>query len=202
MRLLLTLPLLQRTSILLIIRLLTLPKQPHEPTPTPRHAVISPHKRRRKETGNLCEPLIREYPNQHTPRQTKRRNKDRNRPLHTIQTIGVNVENTASDEDDSDLQTDHDGVDEDEEQVAVDADEDVELVVESAAVELVEDLHPDKHVEDDSVELELFGGDGGVVAEDGVAGEVENQDDDDLEDGLADDHLPHLGLLVVKVKGR
>lgn len=100
------------------------------------------------------------------------------------------------------MQTDHDGVDEDEEQVAVDADKHVELVVETTAVELVEDLHPDEHVEDDGIELELFGRDGGVVAEDGVAGKVENQDDDDLEDGLADDHLPHLGLLEVRVNGR
>lgn len=84
----------------------------------------------------------------------------------------------------------------------MDADEDVELVVETTAVELVEDLHPDEHVEDYGIELELLRGDGGVVAEDGVASEVENQDDDDLEDGLADDHLPHLVLLVVDVEGR
>lgn len=82
------------------------------------------------------------------------------------------------------------------------ADKHVELVVETTAVELVEDLHPDEHVEDDGVELEFLRGDGGVVAEDRVASEVENQDDDDLEDGLADDHLPHLNLLVVKVNRR
>ena len=101
------------------------------------------------------------------------------------------------------MKTDHDAVDDDEEQVAVDTHENVELVVKTATVEFVEDLHPDEHVEDDGVELQFFGFDGCVVAEDGTTGEVEDENDDELEDGLTDDHFPHLNLLVlVGIDGR
>jgi hypothetical protein len=74
----------------------------------------------------------------------------------------------------------------------VDADKNIELVVKTSAVEFVEDLHPDKDIEDDGVELELLALDARVVVEDGTTGEVENENDDQLEDGLANDHLPHV----------
>jgi hypothetical protein len=50
------------------------------------------------------------------------------------------------------------------------------LIVETPAVELVEDLHPDEGVEDYGVEVEFLRGDGGVAVEDAVAREVEDED--------------------------
>ncbi|KAI6752433.1 hypothetical protein HG530_013802 [Fusarium avenaceum] len=162
--------------------------------PSLSHEVIRSHERWRHEVNSLCKPLIREDAHKHTPRQTESCNDNRDSPLHAIEAIGVDVENTVADEDDGDLQADHDHVDEDEEPVSVDSDKDVKLIVEATTVELVEDLHPHEDVEDDSVELELFALDAEVVVEDGAASEVQNEDDDELEDRLTDDHLPHLRL--------
>lgn len=61
----------------------------------------------------------------------------------------------------------------------MDALENVEPVVETAVVELVEDLHPDEGVEDDGVEFEAARWVGGyvVVVEDGGAGKVQEEAD-------------------------
>ena len=67
-------------------------------------------------------------------------------------------------------------------------------------LELVEDLQPTKDVEDkreQALFLVVGNVDIGVVdvvAEEGGAGEVENEGDDELADGLADDHLAHAGI--------
>lgn len=67
-------------------------------------------------------------------------------------------------------------------------------------LELVEDLQPDKRVEDEgSQTLLLVLGDlpvgvGEVVTEERGAGEVENKSDGKLTDGLADDHLHHAAV--------
>lgn len=181
-----------RRSIVLAVCLLGLLKQSGELAPNINHPAICSNKGWRNKVNDLGEPLVREYSDQHTPRQTESSNNDGDSPLNTIETVGVDIENAVTNKDDGDLESDHDAVDEDEEQVAVDADKDVKLVVEASAVEFVEDLHPDEDVEDDGVELELFGLEAGVVVKDGAAGEVENEDNDQLEDGLTDDHLPHL----------
>lgn len=67
----------------------------------------------------------------------------------------------------------------------MDPDEDVELVVQAAVVVLVEDLQPDEDVEDDGAHLGLR------VGEEVRAGEVQDEGCRHLEEGLADDHLPH-----------
>lgn len=72
------------------------------------------------------------------------------------------------------------------------ADKDIQFVIEAAAVQLVEDLHPHEDVEDYGVELEFFVGDADVVLQDGPAGEVQDEDYYELEDGLSDYHFPHL----------
>jgi hypothetical protein len=78
--------------------------------------------------------------------------------------------------DDGNLYPDHNGINGDEESIPMDAHANVEVVVEAPAVELVEDLHPDEGVEDYGAEVEFLRGDGGVVVEDAVAREVEDED--------------------------
>lgn len=107
-------------------------------------------------------------------------------------TAGRDAEGLATNKDDGNLGADHNAVDDDEEVVAVNTLKDVELIIQPTVVELVEDLHPHKGVEDHGVELELLVFVVGVIAEDGVAGEVEDQGSSQLEDCLADDHLPHV----------
>ena len=85
------------------------------------------------------------------------------------------MEDAVADAHNSDLQANHDAVDDDEEPIALNASEDVELIVQAAAVELVEDLHPNKHVEDDGIELKLFALDIRAVAKNCVALEVQNE---------------------------
>ena len=102
------------------------------------------------------------------------------------------LESTTTNENDGDLSANHDTVDADKEEVALKTSEDVELVVQTAVVEFVEDLHPDKSVEDHGVKLELLRGVVEVVFEDASTGEVENESDNQLEDRLSDDHLPHV----------
>lgn len=74
--------------------------------------------------------------------------------------------------------------------------EDVELVVETSAVDRVEDLHEHERVEDERAQLGMF-----LrllirrktkVAKYRVPSKVEDQDDDDLVDRLPEDHLVHV----------
>lgn len=110
-----------------------------------------------------------------------------------------------ADEDDEDLAANHDRVDGDEKPVSVNTLEDVELVVQAPIaihvsmqplagrgflLVLVENLHPDECVEDEGPELlQLFWC---LVVEDSRAAEIENKGDHELEDGLSDNHLPHV----------
>lgn len=109
-------------------------------------------------------------------------------PLWTTDTARDDGEGLATDENDGDLQTDHENVNEDEELIALQTLKDVVLVVQSSVVELIENLHPHKGIEDDGAELGV-----GVAREDAGAGKVQNKGDDELENSLADDHLPHVG---------
>lgn len=127
----------------------------------------------------------------HGPEHTRQCAEEADGPLDAVD--ASDLKGLAADEDNHDLPRDHDDVDDDEEGVAVNAFEDVAVVVETATVEFVEDLHPDEGVEDDCVELCLDDRVGGVVAEDGSTGEVEDKGDDELVDGLTDDHFPHVG---------
>ena len=103
-------------------------------------------------------------------------------------------EGGAADVDDERLAADHDGPNAEEPAVLEEAGEDVEVAAELARVEDVEDLAPDERVEHERAELGLvLGARVGVglvaVAEDGLAGKVEDEACDELEDGLADNHL-------------
>merc|ERR1712093_927916 len=136
---------------------------------------------------DLSEPWVGETSDEDTHWQRQRSEDNANSPLNTINS--GDGEGLATDEDDGDLSADHDTVDADEEVVAVNTSEDVELVVQTTVVELVKDLHPDEGVEDHGGELEVLFF---VVAEDLRAGEVEDEGNGQLEDGLTDDHLPHV----------
>lgn len=103
------------------------------------------------------------------------------------------VEGLSADENDCNLGADHDAVDADEEVVALDTGEYVEFVVQTSVVEFVEDLHPDKRIEHHCGQFQFLLRVGGVVAEDSLASKVEDECDCQLEDGLANDHFPHIG---------
>ena len=136
-------------------------------------------------------PSVRELANQRAPGNGNGSQSNRHAPLLAVQTR--NLEGFASDKDDEDLAADHDGVDEPEEVVARDTLEDVEAVVETAVVEFVEDLEPDKGVEDKSAVALGFGGVRHVVPQKGAAAEVDAERDGELGNSLPDDHLPHSG---------
>lgn len=140
--------------------------------------------------GDLGEERVGEESDGHGPRETEEGDDDADGPLHAVD--GLDLERGAPDEDDGDLRAHHDEVDNDEEDVAVDALQDVELVVQAAVVELVEDLHPDEGVEHHSVELQHLIRVLGVVAQNLGSGEVQDERHRQLENGLPDDHLPHV----------
>lgn len=182
------------TSFRIIILLVSPRKDTFDLAPLFKQEPVDKHKRCANEASNGSKPFIREDSNENSPRKTEHGSDDGNTPLRSIKSIRDNLESPRALEDDDDLETNHEEGDEDKELVALDALEDVELIVEAAVVEHVEYLHPDKGVEDDGVEFSLLPLDGGVVAEDLVAGKVEDKGDGELIDGLADDHLPHLGI--------
>jgi hypothetical protein len=62
---------------------------------------------------------------------------------------------------------------------------DVEFIVEPAVIVLVENLQPDKHVEDHTAHFIFW------IWEEFRATEVQDKRGGDLEEGLADDHFPH-----------
>lgn len=62
----------------------------------------------------------------------------------------------TSDEDDHDLCGNDDELYADEEPIAEDTFEDIEIVIQTPVVVLVEDLHPDKDVENECRKLILF----------------------------------------------
>lgn len=110
-------------------------------------------------------------------------------PLHAVER--GHPERNAADEYDHDLTTDHDAVDSDKPVVLQHPFEDVEVVVEPAVVKLVEDLHPDKRVENDGVELKLLLLVGEIVSKNAAASKEEREGHSKLIDRLPEDHLPH-----------
>ena len=89
--------------------------------------------------------------------------------------------------------------------------EDVERAIQDASVELIEDLTEDESVKDEGLVFVIKLNPGGFVgwgvkAEDLLPTEVEDKDDDQLIDGLAYDHLPHVQAdqirrLVIRLPG-
>lgn len=67
--------------------------------------------------------------------------------------------------------------------------ENIEIVVETPVVVLIEDLHPHESIEDEGRQLILFAD--GLVREDNFPSEIEYERHGELEDGLANNHLPH-----------
>jgi len=66
----------------------------------------------------------------------------------------------------------------------------VELVVETAAIPLVEDLHEDKSIEHQCLQLILFMY--SLIRQDTDPSKIEDERNDKLENCLANDHLPHV----------
>ena len=77
----------------------------------------------------------------------------------------------------------------DEKEIAVNALEDVQFVIESPVVVLVKDLHPNKCVEDQGLQLVLLAL--RLVREQNRSGKIQNEGDYKLKNALSDDHLPH-----------
>jgi hypothetical protein len=140
---------------------------------------------------NDSKPLIREIANANRPGNTSKARNDTNSPLCSVDTTRLDRKRTSTDEDDGNLERDDEENDTDEEPVAKHAFEHVELVVETAVVEDVKDLHPDKCVEDDGIKFKLFVWVGEVVVQDRAAGEVQDEDDGELVDILAHYLFPH-----------
>lgn len=101
------------------------------------------------------------------------------------------IKGCTSDVDDHYLTPDHDAVDTEEPVVPEHAFEDVQLVVKSPVVKLIENLHPNEGVENDSVELQLTFVGAETAPEKLVASEVEHKGDGKLVNGLSNNHLPH-----------
>lgn len=140
--------------------------------------------------SNAVEDWVGEETDEDGPWQAESGEENADGPLDTVN-LG-DAECSSSNKDNGDLSSNHDAVDTDEEEVALETSKDVELVVETTVVELVEDLHPDESVKDHGVELKLLGWVGSVILEDLGSGKVEDEGDNELEDGLTDDHLPHV----------
>jgi hypothetical protein len=186
---------------LLVIALLRLLEQTEESLeqmtesgiPGLAHSVVGNDKGLSDNFGHSVEPLVGEETHKYSPGETGQRGDDGDGPLGAFQAARNDMEGTRANEDDQHLETNHEDVNEDEELVAVNALENVELVVQTSVVKLVEDLYPDEGVENDGIELERLFLNVLVVSKDGRSGEVQNEGDDKLEDGLPDDHLPHVG---------
>lgn len=103
------------------------------------------------------------------------------------------MKGSPSDEYDQDLASHHHGINRKEPVVPLYPLEDVELVVEAAAVEFVEYLHPDKSVEDNGVELEPFRVVFGIQVKDPTSCKIEGEAEPELVYGLTQYHLPHCG---------
>ncbi len=139
---------------------------------------------------DAMEGLVREESDEDGPWQAERGEDDTDGPLLAIDVS--DAECTTTNEDDGDLCTNHDAVDANEEVVVLQTSENVELVIQTTIVELVEDLHPNESVENHGVELKLLCRVAQVVLEDSTSSEVEDESDNQLEDSLTDDHLPHV----------
>ena len=101
----------------------------------------------------------------------------------------MNGEGSASNEHDEDLSSSNNELNTEEPVIFVHALEDIETVVKTPGIPLVEDLHPDKCVEDCALKSIFLSW--CLVAKDARASEVEDESDCKLINGLTNDHLPH-----------
>lgn len=137
------------------------------------------------ELGDGCEPVVWEQADKYSPWQGQTAENDRDAPVSPIDAL--NGEGSASNVHDHDLATNHNGQDRNQEVIAEESDKNVKLVVQSSVVEHVEDLEPDESVENNRADLAAIA----FNVENHGSGVVENECDDELIDGLSNDHLPH-----------
>lgn len=90
---------------------------------------------------------------------------------------------------DHDLTRNDDKLNANEKPISLHTFEYVEFVVESSIVVLIEYLHPNKSIEYQSRQLPLFAV--ALIREEGCPTEIQDECDNELKDGLPDDHLPH-----------
>lgn len=134
---------------------------------------------------------IRDTSQEDSPWETEDSAADADSPLYGSKRF--HAKSCATDENDHDLTANHQGIDSHKPVVLQDSLEDVKTVVETSIIEFVEDLHPDECVKDYRVHLRLQEGVVfHVVSKDTGSGEVENESDHQLVDGLSDNHLPHV----------
>lgn len=76
--------------------------------------------------------------------------------------------------------------------VAMDIFEDIQVIVETTAVQCIENLHPEERIEYDGVQLSFQSEIRRIMSENERSVEVEYQRDSKLINGLANNHLPHL----------
>jgi hypothetical protein len=129
------------------------------------------------------EPRVWKETNTYTPWDAQDGDNDANCPLVAVDTYDAKC--CGAVHCDENLCGDHDDIHRDEIVIFQNADEDVEFVVQASVVVLIENLEPDKHVEDYAAHLVFW------VGQEVRAGEVHDEGGGDLEDGLADYHFPH-----------
>lgn len=132
---------------------------------------------------------VRDHPQDDSPWHTAYGTYNADGPLYAVERS--HPERNAADEYDHDLTTNHDAIDSDKPVVLQHPFKDVEVVVKPAVVELVQDLHPDKRVENDGIELKLLLRVSKIVSKNAAASEEECKGHSKLIDSLSDDHLPH-----------
>jgi hypothetical protein len=123
------------------------------------------------------------------PGKTTNRTSNADRPLDAVE--GCHPDSDAADEDNHNLTTHHETVNAQKPVVFKHAFKDIEVIVQSAVVELVENLHPDKGIKDDGVELELLLGVMKDTPKNLFSSEIERQCHSQLIDCLANNHFPH-----------
>ena len=123
------------------------------------------------------------------PRNAEDRTSDANNPLDTAE--ACDTKSNAADKHDRDLTCDHDSVNAEKPIVLQDSLEDVESVVESSAIELVKNLHPNKRIEDNCIQLKLDVLIADIVAKNAGASKVQCKRESELVDALPNNHLPH-----------
>lgn len=155
--------------------------------------------------GNLSDKFVGDKADNDSNRERDGPEKERDAPLGTSQLS--DLECSSSNINDHNLSPNHDDVDSDEEPIAGDTLKNVELIVKttvavgvrSRAAEqsqmrckhknllvLVENLHPHKSVENQSLHMII------VITQDAWASKVKNKGNNQLVDSLTNNHLPHI----------
>jgi hypothetical protein len=151
--------------------------------PNSRTRPIRHNERLPEELGTDFEPRIREKADAHAPRNTQNGDNDGDGPL--IPVDAHNAECRRPVHRNQHLRRHHDDIHRNEIVVPMYTNEYVEFVIQASIVILVENLEPDKHVEDHGAHLVFW------VWQELGAGEVHDEGGNDLEYGLADYHFPH-----------